>query len=220
MKRGFIRDPSLVLYLPLWKLDGNSIRSEDAYGHSCVVTGAVWGIQGRSLDGISNKISVSVNSVFAPGANNFTVIFWLKRNGNDAAVDVIGIRPNAAGTSGWILTFQAGAGNLESYVSTIAGGWDLAMGVFLEPIADLTWTQIILERVGASLNLYQNTIANATTVNLGAGVIDNPAGLFIGACGDGTRATKCFIGEVEYYNRALSAPERQNLYLATRWRYR
>ena len=41
---GFIFDPSLVLYLSLWKLDGDSFMSKDAYGHLCTVTGALYSI--------------------------------------------------------------------------------------------------------------------------------------------------------------------------------
>lgn len=36
---GFILDPRLVLYLPLWKLDGASFADHSAYGHLCTVKG-------------------------------------------------------------------------------------------------------------------------------------------------------------------------------------
>jgi len=50
VKRDFIFDPSLVLYLPLYQLDGWAFMSRDAYGHLCSVTGAKWTPQGRDLD--------------------------------------------------------------------------------------------------------------------------------------------------------------------------
>src|SRR3990167_5915362 len=52
-------DPSLVLYLPLWKKDGSSFMSDDAYGHLATVTGATWGSQGRTFDGVDDLIEAN-----------------------------------------------------------------------------------------------------------------------------------------------------------------
>ena len=54
----FIFDPSMVLYLPLYELDGASFMSKDAYGHLCTVTGALWTSQGRDFDGIDDSITL------------------------------------------------------------------------------------------------------------------------------------------------------------------
>ena len=53
---GFISDPSLVLYLPLYQLDGTAITSKDAYGHLCSVTGVTWRPDGRCFDGVDDEI--------------------------------------------------------------------------------------------------------------------------------------------------------------------
>ncbi len=46
-------DPTLVLYLPLWKKDGTALSTDDAYGHACTVvgTGGYWELQGHSFPG-------------------------------------------------------------------------------------------------------------------------------------------------------------------------
>lgn len=49
----FAYDPYCRLYLPLWKLDGGSFMSKDAYGHLCT-TSSVWTPQGRDLNGGDN----------------------------------------------------------------------------------------------------------------------------------------------------------------------
>ena len=53
----FIFDPSLVLYLPLYQLDGASFVSKDAHGHLCSVTGALWRPNGRWFDGTDDTIA-------------------------------------------------------------------------------------------------------------------------------------------------------------------
>jgi len=58
----FVFDPSLELYLPLYELDGSSFMSKDACGHICLVTGALWGSQGRTFDGGDDYIDITTTS--------------------------------------------------------------------------------------------------------------------------------------------------------------
>ena len=86
-----IFDPSLVLYLPLYGQDGASFMSQDAGGHLCAVTGALWRPDSRYFDGIDDKINcghspalnltsgVTVEVWFKPvsvSADNWAGIFW------------------------------------------------------------------------------------------------------------------------------------------------
>ena len=58
----FALDPYCRLYLPLWKLDGDSFMSKDAYGHLCTRYGggtppaAHWTPQGWSFDGVDDYV--------------------------------------------------------------------------------------------------------------------------------------------------------------------
>ena len=52
----FIYDPYLVLYLPLYQLDGSSFASRDAYGNPGTVAGALWRPQGRFFDAIDDVL--------------------------------------------------------------------------------------------------------------------------------------------------------------------
>ena len=49
----FILSTRPVLWLPLYRKDGDTILSSDGYGHLCTVTGALWTPQGRTFDGAS-----------------------------------------------------------------------------------------------------------------------------------------------------------------------
>jgi hypothetical protein len=75
-ERDFILDPSLALYLPLWKKDGSVIASEDRHGHSCTVTGPVWRPQGRAFDGTDDYIAISHNAGIALGAA-ISIVGWV-----------------------------------------------------------------------------------------------------------------------------------------------
>ncbi len=57
-KQSLIPDPYLALHLPLHELDGNSFMSKDAYGHLCTASGGLWTPQGRSFDGVDDRIEV------------------------------------------------------------------------------------------------------------------------------------------------------------------
>ena len=71
LKRSFILDPALRLYLPLWKLDGNSFQSKDAYGHLATVTGATKVLQGFSFDGVDDKITIPHAATLDFGLTSF-----------------------------------------------------------------------------------------------------------------------------------------------------
>lgn len=67
----------LVLFLPLWALKGNPIKSVDAYKHTGTVTGTLWRPDGRWFDGLDDKISCG-NHASLQITNNMTVISRIK----------------------------------------------------------------------------------------------------------------------------------------------
>ena len=221
LKEAWTLDPSLVLWLPLRDMpDGNSLQSCDKHGHTCTVTGATWGAQGRSFDGTDDLLSVAYNSAFALGANDFSLSFWLFRNTNSSGRDVIGSRDNAAHTEGWILSFNIAANLLLTYISSAGAGWDIVAGGFNESFADKTWLFLEMKRSGATLTLYQNRIANAAPVTVGTTAIhDSGHSIFLGACGDGTRLWKGRLDDVRLYKRPLWPAESDRIYESTKGRY-
>ena len=70
-----IKDPSLVLYLPLWypasNMTGSSIISYDKNKVSGTVTGALWKPKGRYFDETDDTINVTITI-----PSSLTILFW------------------------------------------------------------------------------------------------------------------------------------------------
>ena len=69
-----IHDPSLVLDLPLYELDGASFMSKDTYGHLCTVTNTLWRLDGRHFAG-ADFINCGTGPSLAP-SNALTIEGW------------------------------------------------------------------------------------------------------------------------------------------------
>ena len=74
----FALDPYCKLYLPLWKLDGDSFADHSAYGHLCTNYGSLWTPQGRSFDGVDDYVDCGNDTSLNFDMNDFTVEVWAK----------------------------------------------------------------------------------------------------------------------------------------------
>jgi len=209
----FIYDSSLVLYLPLYELDGNSIVSRDAYGHLSSVNGALWRPYGRYFDGTDDYVSIGRLTPIEGASQDWTIIIWVRSNttagtrllfsydSNDTAeADDIYMYWN-----GSLVKFQAGGGGAEQSSSIV----DLTDGAF-HLIGEIhKGGQVIIAEDGE----IKNEVALAAGA-FGAG--------WDFRLGEGLNANHWsgFIGETFVYNRALTPQEIQQNYLATKWRYR
>jgi len=212
--REFVHDPSLVLDLPLYKLDGAEIASQDAYGHLCTVTGALWTPQGRRFDGTDDYIDCGASSVFEFTSGDFSFIFWINTP-LTGTMDVL-FRQNTDTTVGyWARVVSDGRIGLRtSQAAANQNSYSDAGSV----VAD-TWTHIGITRVGASVKFYKAGVLlgyNAEGTHIDPTV--SSSNLLIGK-GVAALWYKGITGEVSGYNRALSPLELQRDYLATKWRY-
>ncbi len=115
----FRYDPSLVLYLPFYELDGDSFASRDAYRHVATVIGAVWGLQGRSFDPVDDRITIRLTDTsLAFTTKDFTVIGWLKLNATNTLANVFCWVPSVGNNVQFCL--NDGTGNIGIYGET---GW-------------------------------------------------------------------------------------------------
>lgn len=222
----FIFDPSLALYLPLYRLDGASIKSQDAYGHLCTVTGALWRPNGRYFDGSDDLISCGNNAVLNI-PNSFTLEAWVRNNEVTPTVDhqAILFKTNATLSQSeycLILTadgyarvaiFQAnglGYGSATGSSDLTDDRWHHLAAVFTSP-----------DVIGTRLELFVDSISVAVTTSFTGTRMTTGTGTLRLGIGEYTPwKYKGYIGEVRVYNRALSCPEIQWDYLATKWRYR
>ena len=67
----------LVLYLPLWALDGSPFKSVDAYRHVCSATNALWRPNGRDFNGINAYLVTPALAPLQFGTGDFTISVWV-----------------------------------------------------------------------------------------------------------------------------------------------
>ena len=209
----FIFDPSLVLYLPLYKLDGASFASRDAYGHVCIVTGALWRPNGHYFDGTDDKIYTGKNLY----QSTATIEVWFKLDDTTQADRAIA---GQLSTAGFWRVYGEGFG-FDNGTLFLMSEANNDKSELTTSLADTNWHHAVGIVRTASGELYLDTsLKDSGDLNsgynyqfsVGAAVADNPA--------NAARFFNGSVGEVRVYNRALSAPEIQHNYLATKWRYR
>lgn len=210
----FICDPSLVLYLPLHKLDRASFMSKDAYGHLCTVTGAVWRPSGRYFDGGDDYIDCGAPTGFIAGSSA-TITGWFKPLDANEVVQVL-ISRWAAVPPRWALRYDSNRtlsfypNATESWVSSDAGVVTLDVFSHITMVKTPTEIRFYVNGEEAGSGSSPNDIDTATA-NIHIGKFTNLAANYHFP---GT------IGEITVHKRALTAIEIQLMYLATRWRYK
>jgi len=219
----FVFDPSLVLYLPLWKLDGASFMSDDAYGRTCTVTGALWRPNSRAFDGDDYIALPNFLHTYGTG----TIMAWVKLSQITGALGILGMYVD---TDNRVVLSYQGTGetnqNTFTYSARVGGGW--RMGAYTDTWTSTTeWVNVAATFDGTTITTYLNGVAGANTQagdywwdDMGTH-IDTAIGRV--RTSDVPAYSYYFrgqIGEVLIYNRALTPIEMQHNYLATKWRYR
>ncbi len=199
----FLFDPSLVLYLPLYQLDGASFISKDACGHLCTVTGALWRPNGREFDGSDDRIDLP--SILTSG--DWSFLMWVNSKAQDELANVI---LHTAG--GWNFFYGGTNANYQNKFGAEGSGyWKATTNITLN-----SW-----QMVGCAIKasdgyhyFYRNGLADGSV----DGAAHYPSDPYIGS-----RTSDYFfngkIGEVIVYRRLLSATEFLHYYLRTKWRY-
>ena len=229
IKDGFIFDPSLVFYLPLYELDGDSFMSKDAYGHLCTVTGALWTLQGRYYDGVDDLINCGkptiLNNIFSGGG---TVIAEINpdSDGESNSGAIVSKREDAA--SGWsFYTAAEAAGKTKlyfyAYFGTQYGLWVTDATV----VTIGTFQQVAITYDSSSVNsnpiFYVNGVAVASSEvvePIGTSPDDSAYDLCVGNGEEGGLTFDGLISDCILKRRILSPLEIQNEYLNNEWRYR
>jgi hypothetical protein len=198
----------LVLYVPMWLYSGAKFPSVDAYKHTCTVTGATWGLQGRLFNGTSDLI-VTGDNIGISGAADKSAIVWVKLlNAVNAWNDFLGWGAGSLTNMFSMGSADASAPNYSFYISQYGNS---VRGTFTPTLNQ--WYCVGATAVGTAYILYIND-AQENTGTMATNVTDSPVklGTFASYC-------NCVIGEALVYNRALSLAEITHIYNATRWRY-
>ena len=206
-----VTDPSLVLDLPLYKLDGAAFMSKDTYGHLCAVTGALWTLRGRSFDGLDDYIDAHLSTDLS-GSGDFTAEMWVKADDSAQGYAIAQSHALDPYASDWIIMLN----------QTTNLFWMRSVALAAPTEFDGTrWNHLALvwEKAVGKFKGYINgeLLGQSGTVESYGGV----SSVKIGVRGD---ATTDFFGglidEVRIYDRALTSLEIQHHYLAAKWRYR
>ncbi len=217
IKRDFIFDSSLVLYLPFYDLDGASFMSQDAYGHLCTVTGALWRLYGRWFDGIDDYLKVTKSTPLEMGANqDFTLMAWLNHNSEtDGGILCKGANNDTTDT-GYRFTYQDSIGIRINNGSSAIGktGSSISANVWHHAAATF-------DRDGLAAIFIDGGIDTTVDISsFASSDLTNSTDLWIGSRSAGAGLWNGLIGEVLIYKRSLTPLEIQHNYLATKWRYR
>jgi len=220
-----IFDPRLVLYLPLYLLDGGSFMSRDACGHLCAVTGALWRPDGRYFDGNDDWINCGDIQAAFDGANDqLTIIAWVKLADTDDNHTIAAkyqdnartflVRVNSGGTVRAACYKDGATPNYalsDTDSAVISGG---------------NWYCL-----AATMNLASQNIrifldgdeqpSTQTVVGTPPAVFDDTSQVVeVGSMKSGSaNPYKGLIGEVLLSGRVYTLAEIQSYYLKTKWRY-
>lgn len=211
-----IYDPNLELYLPLYDhtMGVSPFISKDLSHHTATATGATWGIQGRTFDGIDDGISIpDAASLDIAGA--ITVGGWIKTNTAGQTVGTIvrkGIQFASQSNYG-INIYEDTRCFFEFWTGTVRKTIEVDTALSVG-----TWYFLVGVYDGTFQRIYRQGVEDATPINLGSVVLDVDAtALRIGR--DDVYFGKTTVGAVWLYNQALSAAQIQRIYLATKFRY-
>ena len=218
-----IKNPALVLYLPLWYPDSettsSTIISKDINRHSCTATGTTWGSQGRTFVGSDDYITVPDAAILDPGTGSISIIIWWK-SGTDARQGLLEHDDDVA--DGYYLEIQVTTGTVRLFIRAdgvtdniigdttglVANIWHCSMGVRNETTGNL---EIYLD---GNLDKAPAAAVNTTTKNI------TPAdNIQLGALANGYRFTGV-LGEAIQYNGVMSLAEYQDYYVTTKWRFK
>ena len=230
LKQRFQYDPSLMLYLPLYELDGAKIMSRDGYGTLCTVTGAMWTPQGHKFDGVDDNINCGNADAIAYLPNGFTFNVWVNFSALDGVTNhmIVAVDSTASPGRQWELIRLGGdGGRLTFYVikadgtayigrkmstasALVVGEWAMLTGVW-----DGGTTT-------ASIKVYKNGVQVDDTDFISGtftGITDTGSNFTIGAGHGGVAFTPATIGEVEEWRKSVTLPEIQQIYLETKEMY-
>ncbi len=213
----FIFDPSLVLYLPLYKLDGQVFADKSVYGHICTptLTSFLSG-RGRNFNGNASIDCGSNPSLDC--ANGLTIITWQR---SSSPTTVAQMQITKQGATSYETLYYGNQGKPSLYLKTSGTAWGVCVYCTLVSPANV-WEHIAFTYDASTGvgRVFRYGVEAATPSTTHSGTVGtNTNSLLIGGRA-GNFAFNDDIGEVIIYNRPFTPQEIQHNYLATKWRYR
>lgn len=221
-KPAIIWDSYLQLYLPLYHADlkGSPIVSFDQNHHSCTVTEAVWGSQGRTFDGSNDQIAIP-NSASLRLTTGLTAIAWVKPDTRTAEDAIMGLlNDSGVNRRAWMLQ-RSTVDTFRFYCSSDGTHTNSASIDTTSTAVEGVWQMVSICYSPSAWSIYYNTTAEASGDPSVNSIYVNSTDTFeIGDVASNNRFYHGTIGECLLYNRYFTAAEIGRIYNATKWRYR
>ena len=229
-------DSSCVLYLPFYKLPGETFYLRDSKWRQCTSFGSIWTPQGRSFDGVDDYLDIPDSEVFSFTAGNpCSILGWVNIPSLPDDYDtLIGKWDNQGpSTREWLFRFGTGSTwefrLFDSITAESRGRSTTAI------IPTNIWTHVAgIYNGGTGNNTNSGTsiyingerkdTTDLSTVGTFNGMNNTVSKLYLGAVVNtisiNTNHLKGRVGEIRMYNRVLNLFEVQRNYELTKWRYR
>lgn len=195
----------------------NIIRSKDNNNHACSVTGAVWTSQGRSFDGLDDKIVVP-HATSLSRSGDMTILAWI--NFSSLLTDYSQIvNKEAVNKVNYMLRFTVGSNYMLSELYDGVNNPSATSPATITSTGVWYFVEAII-KAGVTVQCFVD-LAGGTAVADTSGDTTNTTDLYIGTryTGAANEFMAGTIGEVIIYNRALSDSGRASIKQATQWRY-
>jgi len=205
-------------------MQGDPILSYDPSHHSCDISEAVWGITGRTFDGVDDKIVVA--DALSTLTDEFTVIIWAYIDPADAKLDAqIAYIFDTGGysTNGFVIYWEdrGGASGLNriNCAAVFVTSGAVGFGSGDNAITTAGWYMITLKH-----NKNSGSVIRVDGVDKGTGAyteaVVTPTGTpYLAAKNNNTTYLKTIIGELIVFSRELTDPEDESIRLATKGKY-
>lgn len=213
-RRGYVFDPDVALYLPLYdtRLKDTQFLSMESHGHLCTVTGALWTSQGRSFNGVGDYITIE-NHASLDLTGDYTIIFWVNLSSLGSTQYVINKKIDA--NNGYAIAFYrllAGAGanwnvlNKQAGVSTQRGTGNLSYQNSLN-----VW-KCLAARVASGVISFFDAGQSVTLGAIGGWAYSTDTDLILGKLGGAASSLNGKLPVVRIILSALSDGEILNIF--------
>lgn len=194
----------------------NIIRSKDIYKQKITITGATWGVQGRTLDNTDDQIVIDDNNALDfVTATNFAIFAWVKF-------------PTTINAYAPVLNKLQASGSYYGYVLAVVSSGNILFGTHLTSITGTTnslttgtWYLIGVTRdiTDNKIRFFVNGVLVETSSSTITTMVANTNTAVIGGTNGGYNRFNGICGWVRAWNSIPTTSEIMQFYQKTKWRF-
>ncbi len=145
------------------------------------------------FDGTTDYISTPNSTDFDFGTGDFTIDFWVRRNGNQSNYAGLIAASKKSTLTGWCVMWSSSSESVNKilFASKATGSWAINLQS-AGTIADTTWTHVAVVRYGNSMKLYFGGTQTGSTFDC--------TGLSFPSSGDGCKIAANYVPDPDAYH--------------------